>query len=363
DKKTVELNFAGRQLVRSLPKPDVLGATGFVDLYDYVERAIKVGREFFLNHHYIVSEGEIVIVDESTGRVAEGRKWSRGIHQAVEAKEGVEVTVDSGQAARITVQDFFRRYRFLAGMTGTATTSAREFRKIYKLPVIDVPTNRPERRVQYEDRVFATSAAKWEAIVAEVVELNQQGRPVLIGTKTIHHSEHLAKLLREAGIAHEVLNAHLIAEEARIVAQAGQPGRVMVATNMAGRGTDIKLADGVAELGGLHVICTELHDSARIDRQLIGRCARPGDPGSYRFFMSAEDDILTTGFSPDAAAKLARSAAQAGELSNYRKVFRKAQRRVESRHYRQRMVLLHHEKQVKRMHIEMGQDPYLESPH
>jgi preprotein translocase subunit SecA len=363
EKRTVELNFAGRQLVRTLPKAEALDTFGYVDFYEYVERAIKVRREFFLDQHYIVRNGEIVIVDESTGRVAEGRKWSRGIHQAVEAKEGVEVTVDSGQAARITVQDYFQRYQHVAGMTGTAATSSHEFRKIYKLPVVVVPTHRPERRDQLPDRVFATGEQKWAAIVAEVQEMHGEGRPVLIGTRTIEASELLSRKLFDAQIEHQVLNAHSIAKEAEIIAKAGELGRVTVATNMAGRGTDIKLGEGVEELGGLHVICTELHDSARIDRQLVGRCGRQGDPGSFRLFMSLEDDVLVAGLRPQAAAQVQKSAAGECEVPKYRSLFRNAQRRVERRHYRQRMVLLHHEKQIKKMHREMGQDPYLESPH
>ena len=240
----------------------------------------------------MIRDGEIVIVDESTGRIAEGRKWRDGIHQAVEAKEGVEVSVPTGQAARITVQDFFLRYRHLAGMTGTARTSAREFRKVYKLSVVKVPTNRPSQRQRWDDKVFGTEHAKWDAIVDEVKEIHAQGRPILIGTRSIDKSNILSGKLHDAGITHDVLNANEIEREAEIVEFAGLGARVTVATNMAGRGTDIKLGAGVAEKGGLHVVGTELHDSARIDRQLIGRCARQGDPGSYRQFMSLEDKML-----------------------------------------------------------------------
>jgi len=363
DRKAVELNVTGRILVRQLPKPKILDSVGLVDLYDYIERAIKVDRDFKRDQHYVIRDGEVVIVDESTGRIAEGRKWSYGIHQAIEAKEEVEVTVATGQAARITVQDLFLRYQYLGGMTGTASSSKREFQKIYKLNVIKCPTNRVVQRKIWPDRVFGHEEAKWQAIVEEIREIHAQGRPILIGTRTIEKSEHLAKLLAAEGIEHEVLNAHQVAVEAEIVSKAGQPGKVTVATNMAGRGTDIKLADGVMEAGGLHVICTELHDSARIDRQLVGRCGRQGDPGTVRQFLSLDDDCIRIGMGPEKAKKMTKLGdGQSKELPSYAKLFRQAQRKIETKHFRDRKVLLHHEKQRKKMHREMGQDPYLDSP-
>lgn len=363
DKKSVELTVTGRLLVRQVPKPKLLDTVGLVDLYDYIERAIKVKRDFHSGQHYVIRDGEIVIVDESTGRIAEGRKWSYGIHQAIEAKEGVEVTVATGQAARITVQDLFLRYRHLGGMTGTASSSKGEFKKIYKLNVIKCPTNRIPQRKLWSDRVFGNAEAKWSAIVEEIREINASGRPILVGTRTIEKSEELSKRLTEAGIEHEVLNAHQVALEAEIVSRAGQPSKVTVATNMAGRGTDIKLGEGVHDLGGLHVICTELHDSARIDRQLVGRCGRQGDPGSTRQFMALDDDCLLIGLGPKRYKKLvAFGENQSAELPAYAKLFRQAQRRIENKHFGDRKVLLYHEKQRKKMHREMGQDPYLDSP-
>ncbi|HAY79538.1 MAG TPA: preprotein translocase subunit SecA, partial [Planctomycetaceae bacterium] len=237
DTKKVELNAAGRQLLRSLPTPPVMRSVGLIDLYQYTERAIKVQRDFLFETHYVIDEGEIVIVDENTGRRAEGRKWRDGIHQAIEAKEQLEVSVPTGQAARITIQDLFLRYRHLAGMTGTAISAAREFRKIYKMPVVRIPTNRPSRREQLQDQIFGNARRKWEAIAAEVHQLHQAGRPILIGTKSIDKSELLSQLLAKLGVEHQVLNANEVAKEAEIVALAGQPGRVTVATNMAGRGT------------------------------------------------------------------------------------------------------------------------------
>ncbi len=290
--------------MRELPKPAAMDRLPLSTIYEYVERAIKVEREMILDRHYVVRDGEIVIVDEFTGRLAEGRKWRAGIHQAVEAQEGVDVTFATNQAARITIQDLFLRYDRLSGMTGTASTSARELSKIYKVHVTPIPTNRPPIRKQLPTLVFGTADQKWQAIVDDVAEQHAAGRPVLIGTRSIDKSEHLAKLLDDRGIDATVLNARHVAREAEIVAEAGQRGKVTVATNMAGRGTDIRLGEGVKELGGLHVICTELHESQRIDRQLIGRCGRQGDPGTYRQFLALDDEILLIGFGPKKAAKL-----------------------------------------------------------
>jgi preprotein translocase subunit SecA len=306
---------------------------------------------------------EIVIVDENTGRLAEGRKWRDGIHQAVEAKEKIEVTVPTGQAARITIQDLFLRYKHLAGMTGTAMSAAGEFRKVYRKVVIPVPTNRPAQRKILPALVYGTSDEKWQGIVDEARQVHDDGRPILIGTRSIDKSIILSKLLNGLGIEHKVLNAHEIAAEAEIVERAGQPGKVTVATNMAGRGTDIKLGAGVAETGGLHVIVTELHDSARIDRQLMGRCGRQGDPGTVRQYMSLDDDVLRNGLGPDLADRMTKLG-KTSTMSSQSKLglFRRAQRKVEKRHLHDRMILLHHEKERKKMQAEMGQDPYLDTP-
>jgi preprotein translocase subunit SecA len=368
DDKKVELTALGRQMVRTMPKPQSLATMGLVDLYQYIERAVKVHRDYHLDRQYVVKPGEegtdeIVIVDENTGRLAEGRKWRDGIHQAVEAKENIEVTVPTGQAARITVQDLFLRYKYLAGMTGTASTATREFRKVYHKVVVPVPTNRPAQRRRLPDLVFGTGDEKWHAIVQEIREMHLQGRPVLVGTRSIDKSIILSRLLTLAEVEHQVLNAHEIEKEAEIVAHAGEPGKVTVATNMAGRGTDIKLGPGVAELGGLHVICTELHDSARIDRQLMGRCGRQGDPGTVRQYMSLDDDVIRTGSGPETADKmelLGKTTPAAAQ--KYVNLLKRSQQKVERRHLRDRFVLLHHEKERKKMQREMGQDPYLDTP-
>ncbi len=363
DKKTVELTRKGRQKARLLPKPEAMDNVGMFHIYQYLERAIKVEREFQLDRQYVVLDGEVVIVDEFTGRLSEGRKWRDGIHQAVEAKEDVEVTVETGQAARITVQDFFLRFEKLAGMTGTAKASARELRKIYKCHVVPVPTNRKMIRQRLPDLVFGDSDAKWAAVVEEVCRMHALGRPVLIGTRSIDKSEHLSKLLEARGIQHRVLNAHHIEEEAEIVARAGLPGKVTVSTNMAGRGTDIKLGEGIRELGGLHVICTEMHDSARIDWQLRGRCGRQGDPGTHRQYLSLDDELLFTGLGPDKSRKCEeRGAGQNGSFDRYFRLFQRAQRKVEHRHFRDRKAMMYYEKERKKMQRQMGQDPYLDSP-
>ena len=250
------------------------------------------------DREYVVRDGEVVIVDEFTGRMMPGRRWSHGIHQAVEAKEGVKIQRESLTYATITFQNYFRLYEKLAGMTGTAETEAEEFAKIYSLDVVAVPTNREMVRKDHSDVVYINEKAKFAAVVDEIEGMHADGRPVLVGTTSIEKSEYLAGLLQRKGIAHEVLNAKQHEREASIVENAGSRSAVVIATNMAGRGTDIKLAGGVADLGGLHVIGTERHESRRIDNQLRGRAGRQGDPGSSRFFVSFGDDIMKR-FAPE----------------------------------------------------------------
>ncbi len=361
-RRDVTLNVAGRRQLRQLRQPELLAEVSLVDLYEAVQRAIKVNHDYLRDRHYVVRDGDVVIVDEFTGRLAEGRRWRDGMHQAIEAREGVEISVESGDAARITVQDFFRKYDRLAGMTGTAASSDRELRKIYDVGVIRVPTNNPPRRHALPASIFGTSDDKWEAIVQETLEVVNSGRPVLIGTRSIDKSEHLSRLLDEVGVEHQVLNARYHAKEAEIVMGAGQPKRVTVATNMAGRGTDIKVVEEVLEIGGLHVICTELHESARIDRQLIGRCGRQGDPGSFRQFLSLDDDILAAGFGQAKADRFRQLGRRSsGRFSHLEKLFYQAQRRIERVHFKQRRFLLFRESERHKLLVEMGQDPYLDT--
>jgi preprotein translocase subunit SecA len=362
-KQTCELLGRGRGRVRALDRPPELEPTSLLAIYDAVERALRARQFFNRDRQYVVREGKIVIIDEFTGRAAEGRTWRDGLHQAVEAKEKVEITVPSGHAARITIQDLFARWPHLAGMTGTIATSAGEISRTYDVAVGVVPTHRPAIRRRLPPVVCANYQEKLERIVAEIVEMHAINRPVLIGTRSIDKSEDLSRLLTAAGLQHTVLNARHIAREAEIVAEAGQPGQITVSTNMAGRGTDIKLGEGVAELGGLHVICTELHDSARIDRQLVGRCGRQGDPGTWRQFVALDDEILLAGFGPKrvkwVVAGLRSRLGGSGE--SLLRMFRRAQKRVEARHVRQRRVLEYVERQRAEAHIQMSQDPYLDA--
>jgi preprotein translocase subunit SecA len=269
-------------------------------------------REFYArDKQYVVQEGKVAIVDEFTGRLMANRTWRHGLHQSVEAKEGVEVSNPSETLARLSFQRFFRFFRKLAGMTGTAREAAGEFWHIYGLPVMAIPTNRPCVREVFPDRVFAAEEEKWRAVVEEIRELHASGRPVLVGTRSVQASEKLATLLTIGQLEFNLLNAVRHKEEARIVAAAGEAGRITIATNMAGRGTDIKLGRGVAELGGLHVIATERHESGRIDRQLFGRCARQGDKGSAQAYMSADDELLRR-FMPEVLRRRLADAIRAG---------------------------------------------------
>ncbi len=285
---------------------------------------------------YVVQDNHVYIVDEFTGRVLPGRRWSDGLHQAVEAKEHVEIEKESQTLATITIQNYFRLYSKLAGMTGTAETEAREFKDIYKLDVISIPTNKPVNRIDENDQIYRTQREKFKAIIADVAKRHDRGQPILLGTVTVDTSEILSRMLKMARIPHEVLNAKNHAREAEIVALAGQKGAVTIATNMAGRGTDIKLGEGVTELGGLHVIGSERHESRRIDRQLRGRCSRQGDPGSSQFFISLEDQLMRLFGSQKISGIMARLGMKEGEVMEHKWLNRSvetAQRRVEQQHF------------------------------
>jgi preprotein translocase subunit SecA len=257
-----------------------------------ISQLLKAYCLYLKDVQYVIQENKVIIVDENTGRLMSGRRWSDGLHQAVEAKEGVEVERETQTYATITIQNYFRLYHKLAGMTGTAETEASEFLDIYKLGVLVIPTNKPVARKDAHDTVYKTKREKFGAVLKEIQTIHAQGRPILVGTISVETSEHLSRMLQKAGIIHSVLNAKFHQQEAEIVARAGQRGGVTIATNMAGRGTDIKLGAGVPDIGGLHVIGTERHEARRIDRQLRGRCARQGDPGSSHFFISLEDDLM-----------------------------------------------------------------------
>ncbi len=362
ESKSISLTAAGRRRVRTTQQPVALSRTPLIDIYDQVEMAIYVNQNYFADRHYVVRDGEVVIVDEFTGRLAEGRKWRSGIHQAIETREGVEISVETGEAARITIQDLFLKYDALAGMTGTVANSAPELRSIYSVSVVDVPTNKPPQRTQMPALVFGSADKKWQAIADEVESMLAVGRPVLIGTRSIDKSETLSKILSSRGINHDVLNARHLDQEAHIVSAAGQPGKVTVATNMAGRGTDIKLTADAHAIGGLHVICSELHDSARIDRQLIGRCGRQGDPGSFRQYLALDDDLLSSGLGQSRAESLLRHTdAPARLLTRFAPLFYSAQAKIERNHYQARKQLLYHDRERQKFQREMGQDPHLDT--
>ncbi|HSL92721.1 MAG TPA: preprotein translocase subunit SecA, partial [Candidatus Limnocylindrales bacterium] len=263
-----------------------------IEILHHVNQALKAHVLFKRDVDYMVKDGEVVIVDEFTGRLMPGRRWSDGLHQAVEAKEGVKIENENQTLATITFQNYFRMFEKLAGMTGTADTEAVEFKQIYNLDVVVIPTNQPMIREDYGDQIYRSEKEKFQAVLEEVKRLYEEKRPVLVGTVTIEKSERLSALLSRHGIPHNVLNAKHHEKEAQIIAEAGQPGKVTIATNMAGRGVDIKLGDGVVGKGGLHIVGTERHESRRVDNQLRGRAGRQGDPGSSRFYLSLEDDLL-----------------------------------------------------------------------
>jgi preprotein translocase subunit SecA len=286
---------------------------------------------------YVIEDNKVVIVDEFTGRKMPGRRWSDGLHQAVEAKEGVQIDRETQTLATITIQNYFRLYQKLAGMTGTAETEAAEFHDIYKLDVNVIPTNRPVRRTDFNDRIYKTRREKYNAVIKEIKEAHAKTQPVLVGTVSVEASELLSRMLKREKIPHNVLNAKFHMQEAEIVARAGQPGTVTISTNMAGRGTDIKLGPGVTELGGLMVVGTERHEARRIDRQLRGRCARQGDPGASRFFVSFEDDLMRNFGAADRMTKIMeRFGLEEGQELEHRwlnKSVETAQKRVEQRNY------------------------------
>ena len=295
---------------------------------------------------YVVKDGEIIIVDEFTGRLMQGRRYSDGLHQAIEAKEGLEVQRESQTLASITFQNYFRMYNKLSGMTGTAKTEEDEFLKIYKLPVIVIPTNRPIARIDHPDVIYKTKRAKYKAVAIDVEAIHQKGPPVLIGTTSITQSEELSRILSQRNIPHNVLNAKFHEQEAEIIADAGQKSAVTIATNMAGRGTDIKLGEGVPELGGLFIVGTERHESRRIDNQLRGRAGRQGDPGESRFYLSLEDDLLRLFGSDNIAHIMDRLGMGEDDPIEHKLITRSienAQKKVEGRNFDMRKHVLEYD--------------------
>jgi preprotein translocase subunit SecA len=301
-----------------------------------ISQLLKAYSLYQLDVEYVIQENKVIIVDQHTGRLMPGRRWSDGLHQAVEAKEGVEIERETQTLATITIQNYFRLYQKLAGMTGTAETEASEFFDIYKLGVLVIPTNEPCVRKDANDAVYKTRREKFNTVLNEIKQIHAQGRPILVGTISVEVSEQLSRMLKREGIIHSVLNAKYHQQEAEIITRAGQRGAVTIATNMAGRGTDIKLGPGVAELGGLHVLATERHEARRIDRQLRGRCARQGDPGSSHFFISLEDDLMRLFGSDRIVKMMERMGLEEGQELTHpwlNRSIQQAQKRVEQHNF------------------------------
>ena len=314
-----------------------------LELQHYVTQALKANYTMKADKDYMVKDNEIVIIDEFTGRLMEGRRYSDGLHQAIEAKEGVKIQRESKTLATITFQNYFRMYAKLSGMTGTALTEENEFREIYNLDVIVIPTNRPVQRIDKSDMVYKNESGKYKAIIEEIVKAHEKNQPVLVGTASVDKSEYISSLLKKRGIKHQVLNAKYHAQEAEIISHAGELGMVTIATNMAGRGTDIKLGEGVREVGGLKVLGTERHESRRIDNQLRGRSGRQGDPGESVFFISLEDDLMRIFGSERIQGvidKLGLEETEAIESKMVTKAIENAQKKVEGNNFDIRKNLL-----------------------
>jgi preprotein translocase subunit SecA len=365
-KESVSLTESGADKVEQRMELDNLFDTSNMDLVHHINQAIRAHELYERDAEYVVKEGEVLIVDEFTGRLQPGRRFSDGLHQAIEAKENVEIEQENQTLATITIQNFFRMYNKLAGMTGTADTEAEEFSEIYDLDVVVVPTNEPDIRVDHEDAIYKTEEAKFDAVVEEIKRLHENDLPVLVGTVDIDKSELLGEMLKREGISHNILNAKNHEKEAAIVAQAGQPGAVTIATNMAGRGTDIVLGDGVIDdecpvqpddedeepycphdpICGLHVIGTERHESRRIDNQLRGRTARQGDPGASRFFVSLEDELMRLFGSDQISGMLDKLGLEEGQRIEHpwiSKSIKRAQSKVENHHFEMRKKLLEYD--------------------
>ncbi|MFC2081847.1 preprotein translocase subunit SecA [Candidatus Bipolaricaulota bacterium] len=346
ESRQLTLTDSGIQRVERALDIDNLFDEENVGMQDYINNALRALHLFTVEQHYIVKDGRVMIVDDFTGRLMPDRRYSGGLHQAIEAKEGLRVQRESQTLAQITLQHYFHLYKGLAGMTGTAKTEEDEFKQIYGLPVLVMPPNQPLARDARADRIFRTEKAKFTAIADEVAELNEEGRPVLIGTSSIETSERLSNLLKARKLDHHVLNAKYHEQEAEIVSGAGQRGAITVATNMAGRGTDIKLGDGVAELGGLHVVGCQRHESRRIDNQLLGRAGRQGDPGSSQFYLAMEDDLLRIFGGERLGAIMDRVGMEEGEAIEHNLLtgaIRRAQKRVEGRNFEIRKRLLEYD--------------------
>lgn len=357
--RDVQLTKTGCHRLLQRCQPQWMSQFGVEEIFRQTENALSASHFFQRGRQYVVHDGEVALVDESTGRVSEGRKWQNGLHQAIEARENLEITNPTQTLARITVQSWFRKYRHLAGLTGTAQSAAAELKKVYGLAVTSIPTRLPAQRLGSPPRIFVDHASKDRAIAEETLRRIERGQAVLIGTPSVRASRRVSNVLHKFAIPHDVLNCLEHDKESAIVEKAGLSGRVTIATNMAGRGTDIHADARVLQNGGLHVIATEMHSNSRIDRQLIGRTGRQGQPGSYQFFVSLEDELLaTTGHVP---ARVPHTADGEGELdSNWLTIFKKAQAQSESQQAQRRLDLLKREKKRHQLCRQIGLDPNLE---
>ena len=348
---TVTLTEDGIKRCESLLGKKNLYENTQIDLIHHIHQALRAHTLFKLDVDYVVKDNQVIIVDEFTGRLMPGRRFSDGLHQALEAKENVRIERENQTLATVTFQNFFRMYKKLSGMTGTAETEAVEFEKIYKLEVVVIPTNKPMIRADYPDVIYRTEREKFKAVTDEITGLHKEGRPVLVGTISIEKSEHLSDLLRRRNIPHSVLNAKYHEKEAEIIAKAGQPYAITISTNMAGRGTDIVLGEGVAKKGGLHVIGTERHEARRIDNQLRGRSGRQGDPGSSKFFLSLEDDLMRIFGSDRISGLMQKMGMEEDQEIQHPFVTRaiaQAQKRVEGRNFDIRKMLLEYDNVMNR---------------
>jgi len=361
-KDKIELTGEGRIWVRQMAKNHETQRSSLLDLFEYVERAILVNTEFIRDKKFIVRDNEVILVDENTGRLSIGREWSEGMQQAIQAKEGLKITGPSGHLAKVSVQNFVRAFKFRSGLTGTAVQSTAEFRKIYKLKVKPIATFRKCLRKRLPPVAYSGRNEAFAAVAEEVKELSQLGRAVLVGTRTINISEQVAESFKANQVPYTLLNAKNDASEAEIITKAGTGGSVTIATNMAGRGTDIKLDDIARDSGGLHVIVLGIHNSKRIDRQLIGRSARQGDPGSFRTVHFLDDDLLDLAWGPVVADNLRRRLLVQFSSIKCIRLLRNAQRVISRRLRSNRAAMLDREKKSVKLLSNAGMDPILEIP-
>ena len=359
--RAIALTNAGCSHISCMSMPTEMSPLTLTEILHKVETALYAHYTIYRDHHYVVDGDEIVIVDEFTGRKSPGRAWEGGIHQAIEARENVTLTPETAPIANITVKEYINRFPKLSGMTGTAKESRHEFKSVYGTGVIQIPPHQPSQRKTVPTVVCYTMEEKWNAIIQQILQCQKTEQPVLIGTRTIEHSEQLSICLNAANIEHQILNAHNHQQEAEIISTAGEPKRVTVATNMAGRGTDIQLGYAAKAAGGLYVIGTELHASSRIDRQLAGRCGRQGDPGSFCQYISLEDEILTTAYGAEIAEEKRTSLRKQQNLNAIQQALYAAQKHIENQQYKDRLALSQSSQELHDSYHQLGLDPVLDA--